>query len=320
MVCGTTSKISIVIPVYNEEENIQIIADELSRVLADCNNYEIIFVDDGSKDKTLEKIKQVCRSDKRVFFLSFSRNFGHQNALRAGLDCSTGDAVVTMDGDLQHPPEVIPEMIAKWKEGFDIVFTTRRDSQETPALKRNTAKWYYRIINRIADIDLKRGAADFRLMDRKVVDSLKRFDEKAIFYRGLVAWLGFRQYELVYDPLQRMFGETKYSFRKMLRLAVDGITSFSLFPLRAAAVIGMIMAVFSFIYVVYALYIKFFTASAVSGWVSIMAGIYFLGGIQLIFLGLCGEYIGRIFMEVKKRPNYIVAESNLPEQKRNNEV
>jgi len=305
-------KLTVVIPVFNEQENVSAITAELQTVLADCINFEILFVDDGSSDQTLDAIKKICTKHDNVFYLSFSRNFGHQNALRAGLEASSGDVVISMDGDLQHPTSLLPVMIEKWKEGADIVFTTRKDTAETGVLKRNTAKFYYKIINWIAEIDLKQGSADFRLMDRKVVNALNRFSEKAIFYRGLISWLGFKQCDISYTPRVRVHGNSKYSLRKMFQLAVDGIISFSLFPLRLAAGCGFFLAFLSFLYVLYALYVKFFTEDAISGWVSIMAGIYFLGGIQLIFLGLFGEYIGKIFMEAKQRPNYIVADSNLP--------
>jgi dolichol-phosphate mannosyltransferase len=307
-------KLTIVIPVFNECENISIIIDKLVNILVDCIKFEVVFVDDGSTDGTLAEIKRISKLKNNIFYLSFSRNFGHQNALRAGLSSSDGDCVVTMDGDLQHPPELIPEMIKKWRQGFDIVFTTREDNVETGMLKQITASYYYRIINKIADIELQHGAADFRLMTRNVVQEINRFDERAIFYRGLVSWLGYKQCKLSYTAGHREFGNSKYSLTKMIALAINGIVSFSLFPLRAAAVIGLLMATGSFVYVLYAILIKFCTDNAVSGWLSIMAGIYFLGGVQLVFLGLFGEYIGKIFMEVRRRPNYIIADSNVPKQ------
>jgi polyisoprenyl-phosphate glycosyltransferase len=304
-------KVSVIIPVYNEEESIVVLVDKVNTVLSSRLDYEIIIVDDGSTDNTLTTIKEICEKQRNVFYVSFSRNFGHQNALRAGFYYSSGEAIITMDGDLQHPPELITEMIDKWEAGFEVVLTTRKMSNENSAFKRYSSMWYYRLLNRIADVELKQGSADFRLLDRKVVDSLKCFDEKAIFYRGLVAWVGFKQCELVYTPGSRKFGDSKYSIRKMFGLAIDGIISLSIFPLRVATLVGMIMSILSFLYVLYAVFIKLFTENAVSGWLSIMAGIYFLGGIQLVFLGLHGEYIGKIFMEVKNRPNYIISETNL---------
>jgi len=201
--------------------------------------------------------------------------------------------------------------IEKWEQGIEVVTTTRRNAVESSKFKRLSSFWYYRLINKISDVELQQGAADFRLLDRKVVNSLKMFEEKSIFYRGLVAWVGFKQCQLGYDPNARVFGSSKYSFRRMMRLAIDGLTSFSVMPLRLATLSGIMISFLSFLYGIYALLIKVFTETAAPGWSSIMAGIYFLGGIQLVFLGLHGEYIGKIFMEVKRRPNYIVSETNL---------
>lgn len=305
------SLLSIVIPVYNEEENITFLYDAILSAVSGLCAYEIVFVDDGSSDGTLNQIKKLAGSGKQVYFISFSRNFGHQNALRAGCELCSGDVIVTLDGDMQHPPHLLPDMIAKWREGFDIVFTVRNDSEELASFKRVTSSLFYRFVNYLADIDLQKGTADFRLMDRKVVDSLNRFQEGAVLYRGLVSWVGYKQTSITYDQNSRLHGKSKYSLKKMIRLALDGITSFSMLPLRLAAITGTVVSFVGFLYGFYALYIKFFTDHAVDGWVSVIAGICFFSGIQLIFLGLCGEYIGRIFMEVKRRPNYIIADSNL---------
>jgi len=290
--------------------------DSLLHAVKDYPEYEIIFIDDGSTDNTLEKIKALSRQHDEVFFISFSRNFGHQNALRAGLNYCTGDAVITMDGDLQHPPKLVPLMVQKWTEGYDVVYTTRRDLPKGYDIKANTSRWYYRIFNKLTELDLKPGTADFRLLDRKVVETLQRFNERAIFYRGLIKWMGFKQFAVPYQPDSRVSGKSKYTIRKMLRLAVDGITGFSLFPLRVASIVGVILALMSFCYVFYAVYCKLYTNKVISGWASVIAGIYFLGGIQLIFLGLFGEYIGKILIEVKNRPHYIVSERHLPENDR----
>lgn len=304
--------LSIVVPVYNEQENIALLYGAIQVALADRWNREIIFIDDGSSDRTLIEIKNLAAHDDQVYFISFSRNFGHQNALRAGYELCTGDVVVTLDGDLQHPPALLPEMISKWQEGYEVVLTIRNELKELNWFKRKSSSLFYRLINRMAEIDLRKGAADFRLMDRKVVDSLNRFQEGGLLYRGLVSWVGFKQTSISYDPTSRLFGKSKYSLRKMLRLAFDGITSFSMLPLRLAAITGTIVSLVGFLYGFYALYVKFFTDHAVEGWVSVIAGICFFSGIQLIFLGLCGEYIGRTFMEVKHRPHYIIADSNIP--------
>lgn len=306
------SLLSIVVPVYNEDDNVALLYQAIIEAVGTQVPYEIVFVDDGSKDDTLACIKRLAQADENIFFLSLSRNFGHQNALRAGCEMCRGDVVVTLDGDLQHPPDLIPAMIAKWQEGYDIVFTIRNEFQELSRFKRVSSALFYRLINKLADIDLQKGAADFRLIDRKVVDSLNRFQEGALLYRGLISWVGFKQTSIQYDQNSRLHGKSKYSLRKMIRLALDGITSFSMLPLRLAAITGTFVSLIGFLYGFYALYVKFFTDHAVDGWVSVIAGICFFSGIQLIFLGLCGEYIGRTFLEVKKRPNYLIAETNLP--------
>lgn len=310
MNCDTV-EMSIVIPVYNEQDNVNSLVCSLRDVLDKYKSYEIIFVNDGSKDDTLNVLKDVCKKINNVFYISLSRNFGHQNALRAGIEKTSGKVVISMDGDHQHPPYIIDEMMNKWNEGYDIVSTIRDDSCNVSLFKRHTSSMFYKILSKISDVNLKNGSADFRLFDRKVVDVLVRFQERSIFYRGVFTWLGFKQFELTYIPEKRMSGGSKYTLRKMVGLAVDGISSFSFFPLRLAALVGISIAFVSFIYVIYAFYVKNFTNHAVSGWFSIMAGIYFLGGIQLLFLGMCGEYIGRIYMEVKGRPNYIIADSNI---------
>lgn len=309
------ARISVVVPVCNEEKNVAELAVAVLARLDSLNiEPELIFIDDGSSDQTLAEIKRLALERETVFYLSLSRNFGHQNALRAGLDIATGDAVITMDGDMQHPPEILPRMIAKWRDGNDIVCAFRLDTEETSWFKRKTSALFYWLMNQMAGIRLEKGSADFRLLDRKAVDALISIRESNIFYRGLISWAGFRQCGIEYIPSVRMHGRSKYSFRKMFRLALDGITAFSFLPLRLAAAAGFFTAFLSFLYVLYALRIRLFTDQAVDGWMSLMAGVYFLGGVQLIFIGLCGEYIGRIFMEVKRRPHYFISEAKTPKQ------
>ncbi|MCI5138683.1 MAG: glycosyltransferase [Candidatus Electrothrix sp. AR1] len=308
---STNSKISVVVPLYNEERNVAAMAAGVIKHIAVLAEVELIFVDDGSQDNTLAEIKKVANNEAGVLYLSLSRNFGHQSALRAGLDLATGDAVITMDGDMQHPPELLPEMIKQWRSGYEIVFTVRQDTDDSSWFKRKTSALFYWIMNSMAGIRLHEGSADFRLLDRKVVDALKNMQENAVFYRGLISWVGFRQCSLSYIPHCRIHGSSKYSVRKMFRLALDGMTAFSFLPLRLAAVTGFFIASLAFLYVFYAFLVKIFTDQAVSGWLSIMAGIYLLGGVQLIFIGLCGEYIGRIFMEVKGRPHYLISEAKM---------
>lgn len=303
--------LSILIPVLNEQDNIQALYDEIHRHAKNLAQKEIIFINDGSTDTTLEKIKILREGDKSVHYINFSRNFGHQNALKAGLDCCSGDIAISMDGDLQHPPSLIPTLIARWQEGYDVVVTTRQDDGESNYFKKMTSRTFYRLLGRMSNIELHPGSADFRLLDRKVVEVLKRFDENDAFYRGYVAWAGFNQTEVPYTPDKRRSGITKYTARKMVRLALNGLLGFSILPLRLVTLIGMVISIVSFLYGFYAVCIKIFTDTAVSGWASTMAGVYFLGGIQLFCIGVCGEYIGRIFMELKRRPHYIVAETSI---------
>jgi polyisoprenyl-phosphate glycosyltransferase len=303
-------KISIVVPILNEEGNIELLIQKVTNILENYSGYELLFVDDGSTDNTLDIVREKRRQNNKIQFLSFSRNFGHQNALRAGLDFATGDCVISMDGDLQHPPELIPELIEKWQEGCDIVYTIRKEDPNLPYLKRKTAGIFYGIMNRFSDIKVDKGAADFRLMDRSVVEVMKTIKENNIFMRGMISWLGFKQCGVEYSPDERHWGETKYTFKKMVKFAMEGITSFSIKPLRISTIFGYIFAALSFLYGIYAIFIKLFTNNTVSGWTSLLAGILFIGGIQMIMIGILGEYIGKLFIESKKRPNYIIKEKS----------
>jgi glycosyltransferase involved in cell wall biosynthesis len=303
--------ISIIIPAYNEAGNIRLITKKVSDQLNGIGEYEIIFVDDGSTDSTLDEIKESMRGDSRIKLISFSRNFGHQKALKAGLDHAHGDCVISMDADLQHPPEMITRLIEKWKEGYDVVYTVRNDLQETGIFKRTTSNLFYKVLNSISDVNIPLGAADFRLLDRKVVDELKKFAENWLFIRGLVSWLGFNQTGIEYPVHTRRTGKSKYTLGKMMSFALEGITSFSILPLRISAVLGLIISFCAFLYTLYALLAKFYLHTAIPGWTSILISILFLGGMQLIFLGLIGEYLGKLFIESKKRPVYIIKEKHL---------
>jgi glycosyltransferase involved in cell wall biosynthesis len=303
--------ISIVIPAYNEAGNIREIAKQTSEQLENTGPCEIIFVDDGSTDSTLDEIKEVAKNNASVKYISFSRNFGHQRAVKAGLDYAEGDCVISMDADLQHPPELISELIKKWKEGYDIVYTVRKDIQEVGFLKKATSWIFYKLINRISDVDIPLGAADFRLMDKKVVHELRQFKENFLFLRGLVSWLGFKQTGIEYEPGNRHSGTTKYTVKKMVSFAMQGITSFSIIPLRISMICGFFISFCAFIYMIYALFTKLYYKTAILGWTSILISVLFLGGIQLIFLGLFGEYLGKMFIETKNRPSYVIKEKNL---------
>ena len=300
-------KVSIVVPVYNEVANIDPLIEKLGKVLKNCR-HEIVFVDDGSRDGTLEKIKALRRSNSHLDYISLSRNFGHQNALKAGLDHASGDCVITMDGDLQHPPEMIPRMLEKWREGFEVVYTIRDDDRDVPLFKRFTAHLFYGLINLIADVKVEEGTADFRLLDRSVVDVLKNMNECAPFYRGIVPWTGFRQTGLHFKSLPRHAGRTKYTFGRMVAFALCGFVSFSIMPLRLATLLGFGMALTGFIIGLKAVIEYLVTRSTVPGWASTIVTVVLVGGVQLIILGIIGEYIGKLVNESKHRPHYIVRE------------
>lgn len=303
-------KISVVIPILNEEGNVAISTEKLIEVMKIYYDYEIIFVDDGSKDNTLSIIKDSRKANDKIHYLSFSRNFGHQNALRAGLDYATGDCVISMDGDLQHPPELIPAMIEKWEEGYDIIYTLRKDDPKIFLFKRFTTWLFYKIMNMFSDINIEQGTADFRLLDKNVVEVFRKLEEDSLFFRGMVKWLGFRQHGIEYMPSDRFSGKSKYSKSKMLKFALSGITSFSVKPLHISTFIGLLIAFSAFLYGGYALFIKLFTDKSIEGWTSVLVSVLFIGGIQLIMIGILGEYIGKLFIESKKRPNYIIRDKS----------
>ena len=304
-------KVAIVIPTCNEEGNVSILANALQEVMASTSYiFTINFIDDGSTDNTLAEIKSLAEKFSNIFYISLSRNFGHQNALKAGLDLAEGDCVISMDGDMQHPPDMIPEMLEKWEEGYSIVYTIRKDHQEMPLMKRKTSNLFYDVINNLSDIELEPGSADFRLMDFKVVTVFRTFKETDLFMRGLVKWMGFNQIGLEYDPALRAKGKSKYTLKKMVRFALQGITSFSIRPLYIAAYLGFIFSCLSLLYVPYIGYSYYF-GHAISGWASMIATIAFFGGLQLMILGIIGMYLGKLFLQSKERPHYIVKESNL---------
>lgn len=303
--------VSIVIPAYNEAENIPVIIKEINLVFTSLNyRHEIIFVDDGSSDNSLEVIKKEANNNPGIYFLEFSRNFGHQLAVKAGMDAALGDCVISMDADLQHPPEVLVEMLQKWEEGYEIVYTVREEDKNLPKRKRHTSNLFYKSLNSLSDIELEPGSADFRLLDQKVVSVFRNFYESEPFLRGLVKWLGFRQYALRYEPSKRHAGESKYTHKKMFRLALHGITSFSVKPLYMAIYLGFAFSMLSILYIPYVVY-ALYTQTEVPGWASVLMSVVFFGGIQLTILGIIGIYIGKMFMQSKNRPNYIIRSSNM---------
>ena len=302
-------KISFVVPVFNEEENIHEFHRRLTQVMAPLPyDYEILFIDDGSKDRTSQLIRELAEKDPHVQGYVFARNFGHQLALTCGLDQSTGDAVISMDGDLQHPPEMVPALLKKWEEGYEIVQTVRKATEDATWFKNITSRLYYNLINSMSEGRVTPGGSDFRLMDRKAVDALNRFRERARFIRGMVNNLGFRYTTLEFVAPPRFAGHSKFNLRKMLRFALDGITAFSRVPLRLALYVGCIAGLGSILLIGHVIYVKYVVQDAVPGWTTLAAAEFFLGGVELIGIGIVGEYVGRIFDEVKQRPLYIIRE------------
>jgi dolichol-phosphate mannosyltransferase len=302
--------LSVVVSCFNEEACIKETYNQLVKVLTALSDlrFEIIFVDDGSSDSTLSILRDINSKDGRVRVISFSRNFGHQIAVTAGFEHSTGDAVVLIDADLQDPPAVILDMITRWRNGAEVVYGVRTKREGETAFKLRTAKIFYRVINHISDTPIQLDSGDFRLMDRKVVDALIAMPERDRFVRGMVAWVGFRQERIYYERASRFAGTTKYPFTKMLRFAADGILSFSLVPLRIATWMGFITAGCSLIGIIYALTLRLLTDIWVAGWTLLFIAMLFIGGVQLVFLGIIGEYLGRVYGEVKRRPLYLIKE------------
>jgi glycosyltransferase involved in cell wall biosynthesis len=303
--------VSIVIPVYNESGSIGRLIAMLEEELSIYPNYEVIFVDDGCTDNTLELIKVQNKKNQSFNFISLSRNFGHQYALKAGLDYANGDCIISMDGDMQHPIKLVHEMINLWLKGNHVVYTIRKDDENISFFKKNTASLFYSLINRISDVKIMKGTADFRLIDKKVLEIITSMNEAHLFLRGIVPWVGFTQIGLEYKPNERFAGTSKYTLIKMIKFAATGITSFSIKPLQIATGLGFIISFLAFVYGIYATTISFITNTTVSGWTSLIVSVLFIGGVQLIFIGIIGEYIGKIFIQVKNRPNYIIKETTI---------
>ncbi|MDO4178278.1 MAG: glycosyltransferase family 2 protein [Phascolarctobacterium sp.] len=300
-------KISIAVPVFNEEANLREFYKRTTSVMQGLDyDYNIIFVDDGSKDGSALILNELSQKDAHIEAYLLSRNYGHQLAITCGLDNADGDIVITMDGDLQHPPELIPYLVKLWEDGYEIVQTKRMATEDAGFFKNITSSVYYKIINALSKVEITPGGSDFRLMDRKAVDAFKMYRERARFIRGLVRTLGFKvaEYEFVAPP--RFAGVSKFNLRKMLHFALDGITSFSNLPLRWAFYLGLICGLISLGLMGHVLYVKYISKDAVPGWTTMMVCTLFLGGIQLLGIGILGEYIGRIFEEIKQRPLYLV--------------
>ena len=301
--------LSVVVPVFNETEVLDAFYKRIKNVGESLNsmNFEVLFVDDGSKDGSYQKLMDYAVSDENVKVIKFSRNFGHQVAITAGIDNAKGDAVVVIDADLQDPPEVITEFIEKWKEGYDVVYGIRERREGEGRLKLLTASLFYRLLKKLTNVEIPVDVGDFRLMSKQSVKVFKELKEKDRFVRGLVSWLGFKQTGVYYHRDKRYAGETKYPLRKMIRFAIDGITSFSGFPLKLATWFGAFTTIFAFAFMII-VFIGKFMGYTIQGWASVMLSVLFMGGVQLICLGIVGEYIARIFEQIKQRPLYIIEE------------
>jgi polyisoprenyl-phosphate glycosyltransferase len=307
--------VALVIPMFNEEGNVSALVAAIRSVFENLPyTYNVIFVDDGSRDNSLHVVQALAMQDNRINYISFSRNFGHQNALKAGLDHANADCVVSLDADMQHPPSMIPEMLQKFEEGFDVVYTVRKTAEGISPLKKRSSSTFYKLLNWLSEVDVEVGTPDFRLISKQVLEVLQNLNEYDLFYRGLVKWVGFKQVALEYEENMRLAGKSKYTFKKMFRFALQGITSFSIHPLYAAAYLGFFISIASLLYLPYVAYSYYF-GHLINGWASVIVTIAFFGGLQLTILGILGIYLGKLFMQAKGRPLYIVKETNLYDRK-----
>ena len=306
----TPKKISILIPAYNEQEVLRHLYERLNKLAGETPNYafEFLFVNDGSRDKTLEIIKTYAAKDHRVAYINLSRNFGKETAMIAGLDHADGDATVIIDADLQDPPELIPQMISYWEQGYDDVFAKRNSRNGESWFKKATSTAFYKILQRSTHIPIQQDTGDFRLLDKRCVLALREFRESQRYTKGMFSWIGYKKKEIGYDRDPRFAGETKWNYFKLINLAIDGITSFTTAPLRISSVLGILVSICAFIYIMYLVVRTIFFGTDLAGYPSMMAVILFLGGVQLLSLGVIGEYIGRIFNESKNRPLYFIEE------------
>ena len=300
--------ISVVAPIHNEAETITELHRRLTGALTELGDYEIVLVDDGSTDCSWDHMLALAPSDSRLRLVRLSRNFGHQAALTAGLEAARGDAVVLIDADLQDPPELIPTLVTKWHEGFDVVYALRTRREGETRFKRWTAAVFYRLLRGMTRVEIPADAGDFRLLSRRAVDALARMPERARFLRGMTSWLGFPQVGVQYERDARYAGETKYPTRRMIGFALDAVTSFSTTPIRIVTGLGFLLVAFCAVVLGWTVYIKLFTSTAVQGWTSVLGVVLLLGGVQLVSLGIIGQYVGRIFEEAKQRPLYLVGE------------
>lgn len=303
-------KISILIPAYNEQEVLPLLFERLDSLARNQKkyNFEFMFINDGSRDSSLEIIKERASHDSRVAYVNLSRNFGKEIAMIAGLDHVTGDATVIIDADLQDPPELIPDMIALWEQGYDDVYAKRSSRAGESIIKRKTSEWFYKILQKSTNIPIQQDTGDFRLLDKRCVEALRQFRESGRYTKGLFSWIGYKKKELLYDRDPRAAGNTKWNYPKLINFAIDGITSFTTAPLRLSSYLGFTISFLAFLYIIYLLVRPLFGVPTGGGYSSLMAAILFLGGVQLLSLGVIGEYVGRIFNESKQRPLYFVEE------------
>ena len=310
--------ISILIPAYNEEEVLQPLYERLGKLASDTKDYEFefLFVNDGSRDKTLEIIKSLAAKDKRIAYINLSRNFGKEIAMIAGLDHVKGEATVIIDADLQDPPELIPKMLEYWEQGYDDVYARRKSRSGESWFKRTTSEGFYKVLQKSTNIPIQRDTGDFRLLSRRSVEALRQFRESERYTKGMFSWVGYKKKEILYDRDPRLAGETKWNYGKLVNLAIDGITSFTTAPLRISSIFGVVISFFAFIYILVIVGRTLFFGTDLAGYPSMMAVILFLGGVQLLSLGVIGEYIGRIFNETKQRPLYFIDEYHSHDHKK----
>lgn len=310
-------KISILIPIYNEQEVLQHLYERLNKLAGETLDYkfEFLFVNDGSRDKTLEIIKSYAAKDPRVAYINLSRNFGKETAMIAGLDHVTGDVTVIIDADLQDPPELIPKMLEYWEQGYDDIYAKRRSRAGESWFKKITSEIFYKILQKSTNIPIQQDTGDFRLLSKRCVEALRMFRESERYTKGMFSWIGYKKKEILYDRDPRFAGETKWNYFKLVNFAIDGITSFTTAPLRISSVFGVIVSFVAFIYIIFLVFRTVFFGSDLAGYPSMMAVILFLGGIQLLSLGVIGEYIGRIFNETKNRPLYLIEEYHVHDHK-----
>ncbi|MBQ5934421.1 MAG: glycosyltransferase family 2 protein [Bacteroidales bacterium] len=304
--------VTILIPCYNEEASLPLLYDKLAELGNDARyTWEFLFINDGSKDGSLAVLKNLAENDTRVKFISLSRNFGKENAMLAGFDFATGDCMIIMDADLQHPPMLIPEMLRLWEEGYEDVYARRKDRETDSWMRRKLSEHYYRLLQKVSNVDILQNVGDFRLLDRKCINALKQLRETERYTKGMYCWIGFNKTELEYEVAERIAGKSSFSYRKLVKLAVNGFTSYTTAPLRISAYVGLAVSLLSFVLMLIFLIKALIYGDPVQGFPTLITVILFLGGVQLLSLGIIGEYLGKVFNETKHRPAYIISESNI---------